>query len=391
MPSRAYTLANHCTTSDQPSWKGLPDDKLVEHEHARCQLGAWHTHGLCADMPTLLVANAKTLKAMKLFPEQIAQIKQRAVGCGFKGLETIGERCTHLVSLVVVQHRPVTFTPHFQVLGLAPGALMPEIKMRFRELAARWHPDKNQGSLEAKEMFQKVLAAWQAINEGGGAMDDEQDRFEKLIFQNQQFLQQPILYIEECTSDAHRDIYALLVQHGGTTLVKWGTVPGWQHPHGDKWLLKLAEVIAGLRTRPRHGKEWFEKLTSNEVKTELQARPYDCNGPITVYCAMMEGAMDGEKKYAFEGLAAALGYINDYDILEPYISAYERQDKKQRSKARMRDELPPKYARTAAGKRQWNASFEEAQRLPPWVPPDQMGLQFAPLALEEGLARILRA
>lgn len=54
---------------------------------------------------------------------------------------------------------------HYQVLELPRDAHIDAIKNKFRELALKWHPDKNGGSAEAAEMFKKVKEAHRVLND----------------------------------------------------------------------------------------------------------------------------------------------------------------------------------------------------------------------------------
>eukprot|EP00747_Dinoflagellata_sp_TGD_P056991 gnl/TRDRNA2_/TRDRNA2_150392_c2_seq1.p1 gnl/TRDRNA2_/TRDRNA2_150392_c2~~gnl/TRDRNA2_/TRDRNA2_150392_c2_seq1.p1 ORF type:complete len:207 (+),score=17.46 gnl/TRDRNA2_/TRDRNA2_150392_c2_seq1:78-698(+) len=63
--------------------------------------------------------------------------------------------------------RPVMslLRPHCEVLGLtAEVGLEPgEVKRAYRQLALRWHPDKNSGNPEAAVKFQEVNRAYEAL------------------------------------------------------------------------------------------------------------------------------------------------------------------------------------------------------------------------------------
>lgn len=47
----------------------------------------------------------------------------------------------------------------YSVLGLEPTADDAAISKAFKKLSLKWHPDKNQGSKDAQEMFMRVKEA----------------------------------------------------------------------------------------------------------------------------------------------------------------------------------------------------------------------------------------
>jgi len=49
-------------------------------------------------------------------------------------------------------------------LGIDKSAAEPEIKCAFRKLVLRWHPDKNQNSQEAQQMFQQIYEAYSILH-----------------------------------------------------------------------------------------------------------------------------------------------------------------------------------------------------------------------------------
>jgi len=73
-------------------------------------------------------------------------------------------------------------TNHYEALGLTPQASSLEIKKAYRQLALRYHPDKN-NSLEAPNRFREVAAAWQVLSDeerkarydGSGGSDEGVD------------------------------------------------------------------------------------------------------------------------------------------------------------------------------------------------------------------------
>jgi len=54
----------------------------------------------------------------------------------------------------------------YKVLGLSPGASKEDAKKAWKELAQKWHPDKNQGSKDAEEKFKEINAAYDSIKNG---------------------------------------------------------------------------------------------------------------------------------------------------------------------------------------------------------------------------------
>lgn len=54
---------------------------------------------------------------------------------------------------------------YYEVLGLQKGADEKEIKRAYKRLAAKHHPDKNQGSKEAEEKFKEIKEAYEILND----------------------------------------------------------------------------------------------------------------------------------------------------------------------------------------------------------------------------------
>jgi len=54
---------------------------------------------------------------------------------------------------------------YYEVLGLVSSCSSEEIKKAYRRLAVRWHPDKNNGSAEATEMFKTISEAYDTLSD----------------------------------------------------------------------------------------------------------------------------------------------------------------------------------------------------------------------------------
>lgn len=56
---------------------------------------------------------------------------------------------------------------YYVVLECERRASAETIKMSYRRLARRWHPDTNQGNAEAEERFKRVVEAWEVLGDPG--------------------------------------------------------------------------------------------------------------------------------------------------------------------------------------------------------------------------------
>ena len=54
----------------------------------------------------------------------------------------------------------------YEVLGVSPNATDDEVKKAYRELAIKFHPDKNGGSKEAEEKFKEISQSYDMIKNG---------------------------------------------------------------------------------------------------------------------------------------------------------------------------------------------------------------------------------
>ena len=53
---------------------------------------------------------------------------------------------------------------YYEVLGVPKDASADQIKSAYRKLAMKWHPDRNQGSEEAKAKFQEASEAYEVLS-----------------------------------------------------------------------------------------------------------------------------------------------------------------------------------------------------------------------------------
>src|SRR4051795_6746666 len=58
---------------------------------------------------------------------------------------------------------------YYEVLGVARGTAIDDIKKAYRKLAVKFHPDKNPGDPEAEEKFKEAAEAY-------GVLSDEEKR-----------------------------------------------------------------------------------------------------------------------------------------------------------------------------------------------------------------------
>jgi hypothetical protein len=54
---------------------------------------------------------------------------------------------------------------YYDVLGVGPDATLEDIKKSFRNLALKYHPDKNKNSEESKQKFMKIVEAYEVLSD----------------------------------------------------------------------------------------------------------------------------------------------------------------------------------------------------------------------------------
>jgi molecular chaperone DnaJ len=68
---------------------------------------------------------------------------------------------------------------YYKILGLPAGASQQEIKKAFRELAFRWHPDRNPQNPRAASQFRKVLEAYETLSHPERREEERQRDFKR--------------------------------------------------------------------------------------------------------------------------------------------------------------------------------------------------------------------
>jgi hypothetical protein len=53
---------------------------------------------------------------------------------------------------------------YYEILGISAEATQDEIKKSFRNLALKYHPDKNRNSEESKQKFMKIVEAYEVLS-----------------------------------------------------------------------------------------------------------------------------------------------------------------------------------------------------------------------------------
>ncbi len=54
---------------------------------------------------------------------------------------------------------------YYDILGVSQNATQDEIRKSFRNLALKYHPDKNRNSEESKQKFMKIIEAYEVLSD----------------------------------------------------------------------------------------------------------------------------------------------------------------------------------------------------------------------------------
>ena len=68
---------------------------------------------------------------------------------------------------------------YYDILGVSKDASQDEIKKSFRNLALKYHPDKNGNSEESKQRFMKIIEAYEVLSDEQARKNYDSNNFEK--------------------------------------------------------------------------------------------------------------------------------------------------------------------------------------------------------------------
>ena len=68
---------------------------------------------------------------------------------------------------------------YYDILGISQNATQEEIKKSFRNLALKYHPDKNKNSEESKQKFMKIIEAYEVLSDEHSRRDYDINSIQK--------------------------------------------------------------------------------------------------------------------------------------------------------------------------------------------------------------------
>lgn len=126
-----------------------------------------------------LWALGEALQAADKFEEAVRSF-HRAVEIATDNIKNEAQQKLQQAQVALKQSKEKNY---YKILGLARSASKKEIKKGYRELALKWHPDKNADNLdEAEKMFQDIAEAYEVLSDD--ELKGKYDRGEE-VFENQ--------------------------------------------------------------------------------------------------------------------------------------------------------------------------------------------------------------
>lgn len=77
----------------------------------------------------------------------------------------------------------------YQILGVSPSSSSEEIRQAYKKLASKWHPDKNNGSVQSAEKFKEIKSAYETLTHSMPTPDFSLGDLFDAFFQKSQMLQ----------------------------------------------------------------------------------------------------------------------------------------------------------------------------------------------------------
>ena len=157
----------------------------------------------------------------------------------------------------------MTDQDHYQVLGVDRSATAEQIKQAYRELALKYHPDRNPDDARAQEAFKRVSAAYDVLSDsskrrdydarsaGGGLGDAHVDGMASTP--------EPYLTPDEIVWTAAEDrvpepVRVRLSNRGGIDVIEYGPLslsgPFWQIPIEQSVGISTGEGLADFVVAP---------------------------------------------------------------------------------------------------------------------------------------------
>lgn len=267
-----------------------------------------------------------------------------------------------------VPERPVSLLPCYEVLGLAPGAPLEDVKRRHTRLLFVTHPDKKGDP----EKFRKVHEAYLTITKGG--IEDAGDKVMEHVEVLQLTFGHRIPFANECDNQEWYATYLLMMvilqgDSSGLQVPAWGAE--WGHPRNYKWLLYAAKDLANARFGPVEERRCGLGVaaTARDLAT-LQPEPFKSGGPITIFLQFDPDAADDEKRQGspvWQALTFALGLSEDTTLLDPYCDAFNAASPRERN-APMHGQMEPRYTGRGAKAKYAREMKTIEQSTPIWIP-----------------------